>query len=112
MRLKQLILAGFALAGASVAIADPTIPSFDFETTTGFVDSGWTCNGGAVDANTCNMNFSNVNDNSTYETLAWGTEANPLDAQSNLDSPCTATRLLVNSITAGATIALHIVQGN
>ena len=85
MRLKQLILAGFALAGASVVSADPTIPSFDFETTTGFVNSGWTCQGGAVDANTCSMNFSNLNGNGTYDTLSWGTEANPVDSQSYLD---------------------------
>lgn len=96
MRLKQLILAGFALAGASVAIADPTIPSFDFETTTGFVGNGWTCNGGAVDANTCDMNFSNLNGNGTYDTLAWGTEANPLDAQSNLDITNIAGTILTN----------------
>ena len=34
------------------------------------------------------------------------------DAQSNFAFPVTATRVLVNSLTAGATIALHIVQGN
>ena len=33
------------------------------------------------------------------------------DGNSNYDTPVTATRLLVNSLTAGATIALHIVQG-
>lgn len=96
MRLKQLMLAGLALAGANVAFADPTIPSFDFETTTGFVGSGWTCNGGAVDANTCSMNFSNGNSNGTYDTLSWGTEANPVDAQSYLDITNIAGTIITN----------------
>lgn len=96
MRLKQLILAGFALAGASVVSADPTIPSFDFETTTGFVNSGWTCQGGAVDANTCSMNFSNANGNGTYDTLSWGTEANPVDSQSYLDITNIAGTIITN----------------
>ncbi|MFZ5843409.1 MAG: THxN family PEP-CTERM protein [Pseudomonadota bacterium] len=96
MRFKQLMVAGMMLAGAGVANADPSIPSFDFETTTGFIDSGWTCEGGAVDANICSMNFSNVNTDGTYRNLAWGTEANPEDAQSYLEITNIAGTIITN----------------
>lgn len=96
MRLKQLMLAGLVLAGAGVANAAPTIPSFDFETTTGFVNSGWTCQGGAVDANTCSMEFLAVNDNGTYDRLEWGTEANPMDSQSYLNITNISSTIITN----------------
>ena len=96
MRFKQLMVAGMMLAGAGVANADPSIPSFDFETTTGFIGSGWTCQGGAVDDNTCSMNFSDVNTDGTYRNLAWGTEANPEDAQSYLESTNIAGTIITN----------------
>ena len=96
MRLKQLFLAGVVLAGASVVSADPNIPSFDFETTTGFVGSGWTCSGSAVDVNTCSLNLSNLNGNGTYDTLAWGTERNPVDSQSYLNITNIAGSIITN----------------
>ncbi|NQD36683.1 PEP-CTERM sorting domain-containing protein [Permianibacter sp. IMCC34836] len=70
--IKQLFIAGVALAGASVASADPAIPAFGFETTTGFLNTGWHCEGGGIDANICNMNFSQLNGNGSYDRLAWG----------------------------------------
>lgn len=96
MRFKQLMVAGMMLAGAGVANADPSIPSFDFETTTGFIGSGWTCEGGAVDDNICSMNFSDANTDGTYRNLSWGTEANPEDAQSYLEITNIAGTIITN----------------
>ena len=49
-------------------------------------------------------------------TFTWWPHAslvtNTADADGNYAFPVTATRLLINSLTAGATIAFHIVQGN
>jgi hypothetical protein len=95
MRFKQLMLAGMMLAGAGAAGA-ADIASFDFETTTGFNDSGWTCQGGAVEDNTCSLGFSNLNSEGTYNTLSWGTEANPVDSQSFLDITNIAGTIITN----------------
>ena len=96
MNFKKLVLAGMMLAGAGSASAFPTIPSFDFETTTGFDDGGWSCQGGGVEANICSMGFDNLNGNGTYDVVSWGTEANPDDSQSYLEITNIAGTILTN----------------
>jgi hypothetical protein len=101
MRFKQLMVASIMLSSSGLALAGPVVPSWDFETTTGFDDDGaWTCQGGAPGDNTCDLTFSNLNaDGSDYETLSWGTpaESNTDDAQSYLD----ITNLIGSIITGG-----------
>ncbi|NQD36684.1 PEP-CTERM sorting domain-containing protein [Permianibacter sp. IMCC34836] len=104
MQLKKLLLAGLMLAGAGTASADPSIPAFGFETTTGFLDDGaWTCQGSAAGNNTCSMNFGNLNGNGSYDTLAWGTESNPDDSQSFLN----ITNIVGSIITNGGWVDIN-----
>ncbi|QGX38974.1 THxN family PEP-CTERM protein [Permianibacter aggregans] len=86
MRLKQLMVAGLMFAGSGIALADPLVTEWDFQTTTGFEDDGaWSCDGDVAGSNSCSLAFSDLNGNGTYNTLSWGTESNPEDAQSYLE---------------------------
>ena len=107
MRLNHLLVAGLMFAGSGIALADPLVTEWDFMTTTGFEDDGaWTCEGGAAGDNTCDLTFSDLNGNGTYNELSWGTPSNPDDAQSMLE----ITNIMGTMITNGGWETTNIFE--
>lgn len=107
MRLKHLLVAGLMFAGSGMALADPLIPDWDFQTITGFEDDGaWNCAGDVAGSNSCSMLFSSITSEGSYENLSWGTESNPEDAQSYL----AITNILGTLITNGGWETINIFE--